>query len=67
MHHSFRIIRSLNFKKSVEWQISRIWNDNSGDPGERTFVDVVTDFCDDQGVLRATSTMRAIEFPEEAS
>ncbi len=31
-----------------------------------TFVDVVTDYVDGEGTLRASSTMRAIEFPKAA-
>ena len=48
-------------------RVDRIYEKTNRHGAVLTFVDVVTDFCDEQGILRATSTMRAIEFPEEAA
>jgi hypothetical protein len=54
-------------KLAGQSRVERIYKKTNRQGKVLTFVDVVTDFHDDFGVLRASATMCAIEFPEEAS
>jgi hypothetical protein len=55
---------SLGSRLTGQSRVDRIYEKTNRHGAILAFVDVVTDFCDEEGVLRATSTMRAIEFPE---
>ena len=46
-------------------RVDRIYEKTNRAGKTLTFVDVVTDFCDDAGQLRAEAIMRALEFPHD--
>ena len=54
----------LGERLSCQSRVDRIYEKENRHGDLLTFVDIVTDYLDSDGVLRATSTLRAIELPK---
>ena len=52
---------------SAKSRVDKIYQKTNRAGQNLTFVDVVTDYYDNDGEHRASSTMRAIEFPKDSS